>query len=60
MKGARAEERYFLKGILSGCIVKSYASVAGKMTMCGTQRVPGICEPYSDIHQVECYETRSI
>ena len=28
-KGAHAEERYHLFGILSGCIVNSYASVTG-------------------------------
>lgn len=27
VKGARAEEKYLLMGILSGCIVKSYMSV---------------------------------
>ena len=31
MKGIRAEEEYYLIGILSGCIVKSYMSVTGKM-----------------------------
>lgn len=29
VKGARAEERYLLIGILSGCIVNSYMSVTG-------------------------------
>ena len=42
VKGARAEEGYFLINILSGCIVKSYASVTGKMTMEGTEGFRGI------------------